>query len=132
MTALRVVGLVVLVFLVCFPVSYVARHGLPADEPLPLGDEDKDRDDPVVDVYCLKGLMAMSDGQFDKAIAAYTEAIGRDPKYSFAYIGRGDAYLAKGDVRLARLDYEKAMRLAPDDDTAKERLEAVREKKAKP
>ena len=131
MTALRAVGLVVLIFLVCFPLTCVMHDGLPADEPLALGDEEREKDDPIVDVYCLKGLMAISNGQFDKAVAAYTEAIGRDPKYSFAYLGRGDAYMAKGDVDRARLDYEHALRLDPNNDAAKERIDAVRKDKAK-
>ena len=73
--------------------------------------------------------MALSDGQYDKAIAAYTSAIGRDPKYSFAYIGRGDAYVAKGDLGRALSDYERALQLDPSNDAAKVRADAVRSEK---
>jgi tetratricopeptide (TPR) repeat protein len=130
MTSLRAVGLVVLIFFVFFPVAYVMHDGLPAHETLSQDDEDKD--DPVVDAYCLKAFVEMSNGKLDKAIEAYTQAIGRDPKYSFAYLGRGDVYLAKGDLDRALLDYDRALRLDPTNDAAKARAEAVREEKAKP
>jgi tetratricopeptide (TPR) repeat protein len=138
MTGLRVLGLIVLVFLISFPVTFVVHHGLPALEWAANDDEDKDgddpgaKDDPVVDIYCLKGLAAMGNGEFEKAITAYTEAISRDPKYSFAYIGRGDAYLAKGDLDRALLDYDQALRLDPDNDAAKVRAAAIRKEKANP
>ena len=130
MTLSRVVGLAVLIFFVCLPVS-CAMHddGLPEEEFQAQGDEQ--RDDPVVDIYCLKGLAAMGSGQFDEAVAAYTKAIGRDPKYSYAYLGRGDAYLAKGDLDRALADYDQAFRLDPDNDAAKERVDAIRAEKAK-
>ena len=131
MTPSRMVGLVALIFLISLPVTYVIQNGLPENEPEALGDEERDSDDPVVDIYCLKGLTAAGNGQFDKAIAAYTDAIGRDPKYSFAYLGRGDAYLAKGDVDRAILDYDHAVRLDPSNDAAKTRADAIREEKAK-
>ncbi len=132
MTSLRVVGLVVLIFFVFFPAAYLMHDGLPAHEMLSQDEDDKDKDDPVVDAYCLKAFVEMSNGKLDKAIEAYTQAIGRDPKYSFAYLGRGDAYLAKGDLDRALLDYDRAVRLDPTNDAAKARADAVREEKAKP
>jgi tetratricopeptide (TPR) repeat protein len=137
MTGLRVVGLTVLLFLISLPLTYVAHHGLPAHEWAAQDDEEKeandpvDKDDPIVDIYCLKGLAALGDGEFDKAIAAYNKAIGRDPKYAFAYIGRGDAYLAQGDLDRALLDYDQALRLDPSNDAAKTRAAAIREEKKK-
>jgi tetratricopeptide (TPR) repeat protein len=129
MTPLRWLGLVVLVFAVSLPVTHFIQHGIPtlaAYESPPDQEEQEDKDDPVVDAYCLKGLMALSDGQYDKAITAYTSAIGRDPKYPFAYIGRGDAYVAKGDLDRALLDYDRAAKLDPTNDEAKVRADAVR------
>src|SRR5438552_375039 len=137
MTGLRIAGLTVLVFLVSLPLTYVMHHGLPAHEWIPNDDEEKEgdepvvKDDPVVDIYCLKGLAAFGNGEFDKALAAYTAAIGRDPKYSFAYVGRGDAYLAQGDLDRALLDYDQALRLDPENDAAKTRAAAVRKEKTK-
>lgn len=131
MTPLRVVGLVVLVFVVTLPVTFVMHKGLPAH--LSLLEEDNDdapeTDDPVVDALCLKALAALGNGNTDKAIAAYTEAIGRDPKYSYAYIGRGDAYLIKGDLDRALLDYDHAVRLDPNNDEATARAKVVREER---
>jgi tetratricopeptide (TPR) repeat protein len=137
MTGLRVVGLTLLAFFVWFPLSYVVHHGLPAlewaskDEEESEGEDPVVKDDPVVDIYCLKGLAALGNGEFDKAIAAYTEAIGRDPKYSFAYVGRGDAYLAQGNPDRALRDYDQAVRLDPNSEAAKTRAEAVRKEKTK-
>ena len=90
----------------------------------------EEKDDPAVDALCLKGLMCLNEGQHDKAIAAYSEAIKLDPKYSFAYLGRGDAYLAKGDPNRALLDYDCAARLDPENAAAKERANLVRAQQA--
>src|SRR5262249_36953563 len=94
---LRLVGLVVLGFIVPLPVTLVMQGGLPLHLAVPHEDDEQGADDPQVDLLCLQGLTALGNGAYDKAIAAYTEAIGRAPRYSFAYLGRGDAYLAKGD-----------------------------------
>jgi tetratricopeptide (TPR) repeat protein len=132
MTPLRWLGLVVLVFAVSLPVTHLIQHGipkLPASESPTDRDDGEDKDDPVVDAYCLKGMMALSEGQSDKAIAAYTAAIERDPKYPFAYLGRGDAYVLKGDLGRALFDYDRAVHLDPSNDAAKFRADAVREER---
>ena len=66
-----------------------------------------------------------------RPLRSYSEAIQRDPKYSFAYIGRGDVYLAKGDLDRALRDYECALRLDPANDAAKSRADVVREQRAR-
>ena len=133
MTPLRWLVLFMVVFAVVFatslPVMHVIDHGLPKlgiSEAMAEEDYPEDKDDPVVDAYCLKGLMALSEGQYDKAIAAYNSAINRDPKYSFAYIGRGDAYAAKGEINRALSDYNRALQLDPTNDAAKDRVDAVK------
>jgi tetratricopeptide (TPR) repeat protein len=131
MTPLRLAGLIALVFVVSLPATYVMQNGLPTHLAAAMDAEGQETDDPVVDVLCLKALEALSNEQYDKAIASYTEAIGRDPKYSFAYLGRGDAYQAKGDLDRALLDYDHAVRLDPNNFAAKERAAAVRESRAK-
>jgi tetratricopeptide (TPR) repeat protein len=131
MTPLRAVGLVIAVFVVTLPVTFVMNHGLPAHFALLNADDnDLGPDDPVVDALCLKAVAALSNEQYDKAIAAYTEAIKRDPKYPYAYIGRGDAYLLKGDLDRAQLDYDQALRLDPQNEEAKARGDLVREERA--
>lgn len=133
MTPLRWFVLFAVVFAVVFavslPVMHVIEHGLPKldiHEAVAEEESQEDKDDPVVDAYCLKGLMALSEGQYDKAIAAYTSAINRDPKYSFSYVGRGDAYAAKGEINRALSDYDRAVQLDPTNDAAKVRADAVR------
>jgi tetratricopeptide (TPR) repeat protein len=132
MTPLRVIGLVAIVFVVSLPATYVMNHGLPGFVSLSGCDADEpvENDDPIVDALILKAAMFVGNDQYDKAIAAYTEAIGRDPKYAFAYIGRGDAYLLKGDLDRALLDYDQAIRLDPKDESAKARAEVVRAERA--
>jgi tetratricopeptide (TPR) repeat protein len=132
MTGLRTIGLVVVVFALSTSARYFTKGILTVDDPAALVSESaEDKDDPVVDALCLKGLMYSSKGQHDKAIAAYTEAIGRDPKYAFSYIARGDVYQARGDLDRALLDYDAAARLDPKNEAAKERADLVREQRRK-
>jgi tetratricopeptide (TPR) repeat protein len=134
MTPLRVVGLIGLVFAVTLPFTYVLNHGLPASFGTSFMEDsaDEDSDDPVVDAMCLKGLMHSSNGHYDKAITAYTEAIKRDPKYVYAYIGRGDVYFTKGDLDRALADYDHVLRIDPKNAEAKVRAEVIREQRANP
>ncbi len=44
-----------------------------------------------------RGLAYRSKGDFDRAIANYSEAIRLDPKLAAAYNNRGNAYKNKGD-----------------------------------
>jgi tetratricopeptide (TPR) repeat protein len=131
MTPLRLVGIVVLVFLVSLPAMH---KGLPGSLLSGEGRNEQDAedtDDPAVDMLCLKGLGYVSDEHYDKAIAAYTEAIRRDPKYSFAYLGRGNAYMAKGDQDRALLDYDKAVRLDPTNEAAQTLAKLVRQQRSR-
>ena len=50
-------------------------------------------------------------GEFDEAIAAFTEAIQIDPQRSLAYYSRLAAHFANGDEALGNLDLETAERL---------------------
>ena len=50
-------------------------------------------------------------GEFDAAIADYTEAIRLDPKNAEAYYNRGTAYVGKGDSFRANADSAKAQEL---------------------
>jgi tetratricopeptide (TPR) repeat protein len=123
------IGLVLLALLVWLPGTYLMNFVKTAKWDLPdiIASEGKeDEDNPAVDMLCLKGLMHLSDGEHEKALASYSEAIKLEPKYSFSYIGRGDVYLTKGDLKRALLDYECAARLDPENDAAKERANLAR------
>ena len=50
-------------------------------------------------------------GDFDKAMAGYTEAIRLRPDFADAYNNRGNAYCAKGGSNKAIADYTEAIRL---------------------
>jgi tetratricopeptide (TPR) repeat protein len=124
----QLIGLVVAVFGLSLPGMYFWNNGLlewDASDTL-ASDDNEDKDNPAVDAYCLKGLMCSSERQYDKAIAAYSEAIKLDPNYSYSYVGRGDAYVAKGDLDRALLDYDQAARLDPQNDAAKDRANLLR------
>jgi tetratricopeptide (TPR) repeat protein len=134
MTPLRLAGLMALVFVVSLPATFLLHGGpsawLPSLADPEEGPDKADSDDPVVDMLCLKGLGAMNQGDYPKAIAAYSKAIERDPKYSFAYIGRGDAHLARGDFDRAIADYDRAARVDPGNPVGRERADAARRARA--
>jgi tetratricopeptide (TPR) repeat protein len=50
-------------------------------------------------------------GEYDKAIADYTQAIRLKPKEAVFYKNRGNAYSKKGDRAKANLDFAEAERL---------------------
>ena len=49
--------------------------------------------------YIGASLCLCKKGEFDKAIADYTEAIRLDPKYAEAHEERGYSYHKKGELR---------------------------------
>ena len=60
-----------------------------------------------------QGNLLRDKGDFDGAIAAYTEAICRNPQNAQPYSGRGRAYLRKGEFDKAIADCNKAIQLDP-------------------
>lgn len=134
MASLRTVGLLVVVFLVSLPAGFLMHSGssgwLSFSDANEAGEAKEERDDPVVDVLCLRAMKEMGDGNYTKAIATYSEAIKREPKYAFSYIGRGDAYALRGDLDSAMQDYDKAARLDPSNPAARERLALAKLEKA--
>ena len=61
-----------------------------------------------------KGVSAIDRGDFDTAIADFTEAIRLDPTDANRYCNRGIAHCKKGDYDLAIGDLSKAIELKPD------------------
>jgi tetratricopeptide (TPR) repeat protein len=64
--------------------------------------------------YNNRGIAYNNQGDYDRAIADYTEAIRLDPKYAGAFSNRGTAYRNKGDNGRAIADYTEALRLNPN------------------
>ncbi len=61
------------------------------------------------------GVRYLSEGNYEKAIIAFTAAIEIDPKQAPAYVCRGDAYVlsseADENLATAQADYEEAIKL---------------------
>ena len=68
----------------------------------------------IVEDYISRGNAYSYIGEYDKAIADYSEAIRLKPNYAKAYYNRGNAYRDKIDFDKAVLDYTKAIDLNPD------------------
>lgn len=62
-----------------------------------------------------RGLSYNSKGDFDRAIADYSEAIRLEPKFAEAYLSRGLAHLYSGDLTKALADVSEASELDPQD-----------------
>jgi tetratricopeptide (TPR) repeat protein len=74
-----------------------------------------------------RGHLRFRKGDYDWAIADFTQAIRLDPNYAKAYISRGGAYHnGKRDYDRAIADFETALRLDPNNATARNNLEIAR------
>jgi tetratricopeptide (TPR) repeat protein len=63
--------------------------------------------------YVQRGLLWHYYGDYDKAVADYSEAIRLDPTCAMAYNDRGKTWYAKRNYDLAVADYNQAIRLDP-------------------
>ena len=59
-----------------------------------------------------QGTAYLNQGEYDRAIANYTEAIRLDPKYATAYMKRAETYRLKGDFDRAVAESTEAIRWA--------------------
>jgi tetratricopeptide (TPR) repeat protein len=64
-----------------------------------------------VDYFYRRARNYMRLGEYDKAIADWTDVIRLRPEYSFYFEYRGDAYVKKGDCEKAIADYTECIRL---------------------
>lgn len=63
--------------------------------------------------YYNRANIAYGKGDYDQAIADYSQVIQLEPNNIFAYHGRGLSYYAKGDSYHAIIDYNQVIRLNP-------------------
>jgi tetratricopeptide (TPR) repeat protein len=70
----------------------------------------------VIDAaYLHRGIAYQQKGNFDGAIADFSEAINLNPAFADAYFHRGGAHRAKGDYDSAIADFDRAIQLDPKD-----------------
>ncbi len=65
--------------------------------------------------FTIRGRAYRASGNYDRAIADYTEAIRIEPNYALAFYSRGIAYFNKNDYDRAIADYTVSLGLAPGD-----------------
>ncbi|MDR0628540.1 MAG: tetratricopeptide repeat protein [Treponema sp.] len=65
-------------------------------------------------------------GEYESAIADFTEAVRLNPNLAAAYNNRGNAYKDKEDYDRAIADYEAALRIDPNHANARKWLENAR------
>ena len=63
--------------------------------------------------HIVQGNLLVGQGQFDRAVAEYTEAIRIEPRSALAYMGRGVARAKAGQVKQAIADQTEAIRIDP-------------------
>lgn len=65
-----------------------------------------------------RGVAWLTNGDHDRAIADYSDAIRLDPKRAYAYVSRGNVWLDKKDYDRALTNYNDAIKLDPKDASA--------------
>lgn len=70
------------------------------------------------DLYMLKGLYAMANNEYQKAVDFFTKYITQKPKNDIGYLRRGNAYKELRDAKNAMADYNKCIELNPQNEIA--------------
>jgi len=70
------------------------------------------------DLYMLKGLSAMANNEYQKAVDFFTKYINQKPKNDIGYLRRGNAYKELRDAKNAMADYNKCIELNPQNEIA--------------
>jgi len=68
----------------------------------------------IVGAYVQRAEIYVNEGDYDRAIATFTNAISIDPNDAKPYFGRGVVYGQKGDRDRAIADFTSAIRLDPN------------------
>ncbi len=69
----------------------------------------------LVNMHNRRGIVYERQGNYDRAIVDYNQALTIDPKYVQAYTNRGTVYSHKGDYDRAIADYNQALTINPQD-----------------
>jgi tetratricopeptide (TPR) repeat protein len=72
--------------------------------------------------YNNRGSAVQSKGDYDRAIADYSEAIRIDPNYAVAYSNRGNLFEAKGRREEAIADFRRALAISPNHERSMDAL----------
>jgi tetratricopeptide (TPR) repeat protein len=75
--------------------------------------EERQRRQERATAHFTRAQMHFDNGNFEKAVADFTEALKHDPKDDFTYYNRGLAHAANEDYEKALADYTEAIRLNP-------------------
>ena len=70
------------------------------------------------DNYFDRGNAWYDQGEYDKAIADFDQAIRLKPNFADVYVRRGNAWFHKGEYDKAIADYNQVLRVNPNDDVA--------------
>lgn len=70
------------------------------------------------DLFMLKGLYAMANNEYQKAVDFFTKYIIQKPKNDIGYLRRGNAYKELRDAKNAMADYNKCIELNPQNEIA--------------
>lgn len=81
--------------------------------------------------YVSKAKECMKTKDFDSAISVFTEAINFNQTHGGAFAGRGEAYYNKGMYDEAKKDASEAIKLQPDNTTARDLLNKTNAEKGK-
>jgi len=70
------------------------------------------------DLYMLKGLSAMANSEYQKAVEYFTKYINQKPKNDIGYLRRGNAYKELKNAVNAMADYNKCIEINPQNEIA--------------
>nr|CAD7408418.1 unnamed protein product [Timema cristinae] len=87
------------------------------EEPQAMGDSDKEVSEEDIEISNAKkreAISAYSDGDYEKAIQIYTEAILLNPASALLYAKRGQAYLQLNKPNACIRDCSRALQINPD------------------
>jgi tetratricopeptide (TPR) repeat protein len=114
--------------------AYVARghaYAYKKDFPDAFADQEKAiRMEPTEVTYTGRAMDLIEAGAYERAIADLNEALRIKGKYFYGLLARGDAYLKMHEFAKSEADYQAALELRPDDQSARDGVENARAHKA--